>query len=76
MTDALFSRIALIGIGLIGSSIAINLRDRNLASHIAISTRSPATLARADALVVRAPGAPAAGANTEVEFVELSFLGV
>lgn len=35
-----------------------------------------ATLARADALVVRAPGAPAAGANTEVEFVELSFLGV
>ncbi|KQT53972.1 MULTISPECIES: prephenate/arogenate dehydrogenase family protein [unclassified Aureimonas] len=50
MTEPLFARVALIGIGLIGSSIAINLRDRNLASHIAISTRSPATLARAEEL--------------------------
>ncbi len=43
----LFERIALIGIGLIGSSLARDIRQRNLASHIAISTRSPETLAKA-----------------------------
>lgn len=35
-----------------------------------------ATLARADALMIRAPHAPAAEAGTPVEFVELSSLGV
>lgn len=50
MSEPLFEKVALVGIGLIGSSIAINLRDRGLARHVAISTRSEATLARASAL--------------------------
>jgi cyclohexadieny/prephenate dehydrogenase len=50
MSEPLFDRIALVGIGLIGSSIAINIRDRGLARHVAISTRSPETLARAKTL--------------------------
>ncbi|MDY8109761.1 prephenate/arogenate dehydrogenase family protein [Fulvimarina sp. 2208YS6-2-32] len=45
-----FGRLALIGIGLIGSSIAINAKARGLARHIAISTRSAQTLARAEEL--------------------------
>jgi cyclohexadieny/prephenate dehydrogenase len=36
MTDALFNRIALIGIGLIGSSLARAIADQKLASEIAI----------------------------------------
>lgn len=47
MSEPLFERVALIGIGLIGSSIAINARQRGLARHVAIATRSPETLARA-----------------------------
>ncbi len=47
MTEPLFKRVALLGIGLIGSSIAINLRERGLAGHIAIATRRPETLDRA-----------------------------
>ncbi|MFD2236671.1 prephenate/arogenate dehydrogenase family protein [Aureimonas populi] len=43
----LFGKVALVGIGLIGSSIAINLRERGLASEIAIATRREGTLARA-----------------------------
>lgn len=39
-----FDKIALIGIGLIGSSIARIVRERSLATTIAISTRSPETL--------------------------------
>lgn len=51
MTGApLFERMALIGIGLIGSSIAQAARQRGLVKEIAISTRSPATLARAEEL--------------------------
>ena len=53
MTDAeqpLFDRVALIGIGLIGSSLARAIRRRGLARRIAISTRSQATLDRARAL--------------------------
>ena len=42
-----FERIALIGIGLIGSSLAHVIRRRGLARHIAIATRSRATLDRA-----------------------------
>lgn len=41
------ARLALIGIGLIGSSIARVARQRGLAEHIAIATRSEATLERA-----------------------------
>ena len=46
MTDALFSRIALIGIGLIGSSIARDVK----ALEVVISTRSAETLRRAEEL--------------------------
>ena len=47
MPEPLFEKIALVGIGLIGSSMARVIRRENLAGHIAISTRSEETLARA-----------------------------
>ncbi|WP_417671218.1 prephenate/arogenate dehydrogenase family protein [Roseibium sp.] len=50
MSEPLFDRLALIGIGLIGSSIARVARERNLAREIVVSTRSAATLARAEEL--------------------------
>ncbi|MBN9673290.1 prephenate/arogenate dehydrogenase family protein [Roseibium aggregatum] len=51
MTGApIFERMALIGIGLIGSSIAQAARQRGLAREIAISTRSAETLRRAEEL--------------------------
>ncbi len=46
----MFDRIALIGIGLIGSSIAHAARRHGLARTIAISTRKAETLAEAEAL--------------------------
>jgi len=49
-TPPLFDRVALIGIGLIGSSLACAIRKHRLANHIAISTRSPETLAKAEHL--------------------------
>jgi cyclohexadieny/prephenate dehydrogenase len=45
-----FDRIALIGIGLIGSSLARVVRRDRLASHIAVAARTHATLDRAKAL--------------------------
>jgi len=50
MSEPHFNRIALIGIGLIGSSLARVIRAKNLADTIAIATRSEATLKRAEAL--------------------------
>ena len=51
MTNApIFERMALIGIGLIGSSLAQAARQRGLVKEIAISTRSEATLQRAEEL--------------------------
>ena len=54
MTDPLetplFNRIALIGIGLIGSSMALAIRKTNAVKSIAISTRSQATLDKASEL--------------------------
>jgi cyclohexadieny/prephenate dehydrogenase len=50
MSEVLFDKIALIGIGLIGSSLARVIRRENLAGHVTIATRSPATLARAEEL--------------------------
>ncbi|ESY81639.1 cyclohexadienyl dehydrogenase [Mesorhizobium sp. LNHC221B00] len=50
MTSPMFEKIALVGIGLIGSSLARVIRREGLASHVAISTRSAATLARAEEL--------------------------
>ena len=46
----MFERIALVGIGLIGSSLARAVRERGLASEIVVSTRSAETLAEAEAL--------------------------
>jgi cyclohexadieny/prephenate dehydrogenase len=46
----LFERIALIGIGLIGSSLARVVKRDGLARHIAISTRSLRTLEKAETL--------------------------
>ncbi|MFI0845132.1 prephenate/arogenate dehydrogenase family protein [Mesorhizobium sp. IMUNJ 23232] len=43
----LFDKIALVGIGLIGSSLARVIRREELAGHIAVATRSAATLKRA-----------------------------
>ncbi|MCK5546518.1 MAG: NAD(P)-binding domain-containing protein, partial [Rhodospirillaceae bacterium] len=46
----IFERIAIIGIGLIGSSLARAVRERGLADHIAIATRSSQTLEKAEKL--------------------------
>ncbi len=48
--EPLFERIAIIGIGLIGSSLARAVREHNLANHIAIATRSVETLKKAEDL--------------------------
>jgi cyclohexadieny/prephenate dehydrogenase len=50
MSTVLFDRIALIGIGLIGSSIARDVRELGLARDVVISTRSTETLKRAEEL--------------------------
>ncbi|TRL35135.1 prephenate/arogenate dehydrogenase family protein [Rhizobium straminoryzae] len=50
MSGILFDRITLIGIGLIGSSIARDIRDKGLAGEVVISTRSETTLKRAEEL--------------------------
>ncbi|CAN0655226.1 prephenate/arogenate dehydrogenase family protein [Nitratireductor aquimarinus] len=47
MPDPLFNKVALIGIGLIGSSLARAIRHAGLASTVAISTRSEQTLEKA-----------------------------
>ncbi len=46
----MFEKIALIGIGLIGSSIALGVRQNNLAKHISIATRKQSTLDEAKEL--------------------------
>ncbi|MFD9900213.1 prephenate/arogenate dehydrogenase family protein [Mesorhizobium sp. NPDC059025] len=50
MSEPMFEKIALIGIGLIGSSLARVVRREGLARHIAVSTRRPETLKRAEEL--------------------------
>ncbi len=50
MSKPLFDRIALIGIGLIGSSLARVIKREGLAGHVAIATRSVDTLKRAEEL--------------------------
>ena len=50
MTGPHFERIALIGIGLIGSSIARDIKELGLAGEVVISSRSAATLKRAEEL--------------------------
>jgi cyclohexadieny/prephenate dehydrogenase len=50
MSDIQFEKIALIGIGLIGSSIARAVKQKGLAREVAITSRSALTLARAQEL--------------------------
>ncbi len=50
MTEPMFPRLALIGIGLIGSSIAHAARRAGAAGHIAVHSRTAATLKRAHEL--------------------------
>ncbi|MGY5775331.1 prephenate/arogenate dehydrogenase family protein [Rhizobium sp. LEGMi135b] len=50
MSNIQFDRIALIGIGLIGSSIAHDIKRLGIAKEVVISTRSPETLKRAEEL--------------------------
>ena len=50
LNEPIFDKLCLIGIGLIGASIAIRARRDGLVRHIAISTRSADTLARAEEL--------------------------
>jgi len=50
MTERLFDRIALIGIGLIGSSLARVIRRERLAGEIVVSSRGADTLSRAEKL--------------------------
>jgi cyclohexadieny/prephenate dehydrogenase len=50
MGDVIYKKIALIGIGLIGSSLARTIRAKSLAEHISIASRSQATLSRAEDL--------------------------
>ena len=50
MSDAIFSRLAIVGIGLIGSSIARAARQNGLVDEIAIADLSPVVLKRAEEL--------------------------
>lgn len=50
MSEPMFDRIALIGIGLIGSSLARVIAAKGLARHVAIASRSSDTLKRAEEL--------------------------
>ncbi len=52
MSDPQFNRIALIGIGLIGSSIARDVKELGLANEVVISSRSTETLKRAEELAL------------------------
>ncbi len=46
----LFRKVAFVGIGLIGSSLALRIRRDGMAGHIAVSTRSQETLDKAEEL--------------------------
>jgi cyclohexadieny/prephenate dehydrogenase len=50
MSEPVFNRLALIGSGLIGASIALAARRGRLVRHIAINSRTAATLGRAEEL--------------------------
>ncbi|HMN84854.1 MAG TPA: prephenate/arogenate dehydrogenase family protein [Bauldia sp.] len=50
MTEVIFPRLALIGIGLIGASIALAARTAGVVGHVAVSTRTEKTLRRAGEL--------------------------
>ena len=50
MSAVIFPRLALIGIGLIGASIALAARATGVVGHVAVSTRTEKTLRRAEEL--------------------------
>jgi cyclohexadieny/prephenate dehydrogenase len=50
MSEPIFQRLALIGIGLIGGSIALGARKSGLAGHVAVNSRTAETLAKAEEL--------------------------
>ena len=71
MSEPLFRRMALIGLGLIGSSLARVVKREGLAGHIAGTARSQATRDKAMELgfldsVHETPGAAVAGADLVV----------
>lgn len=74
MTGPLFEKIAIIGIGLIGSSIARAVRAKGIATRIAIADRSPDNLERAEALQLG--DSLHAGADAAVEGADLVVLCV
>ncbi len=72
MSTALFDRVAIIGIGLIGSSIARGMKQKNLAREIAIHDRSAEATADAKSLVLGTQycaGAGEAVANADLVIV-------
>ena len=72
MSTVLFDRIAIIGIGLIGSSIARGLKQTNLAREIAIHDRSAEAMADAKSLGLGQHYCTSAGeavANADLVFV-------
>src|SRR5579871_6033184 len=80
MADPIFPRLALIGIGLIGSSIALAARKAGTAGHIAIHTRSEKTLKRAEELKLgdsyhADPAGAAAGADCIIACVPVGVSG-
>ena len=50
MTEVIFPRLALIGIGLVGAAIALAARTAGVVGHVAVSTRTEKTLRRAGEL--------------------------
>ena len=79
-TKPIFRRLTLIGIGLIGSSIALGARARGLAEEIVISTRREETLERARALGLgdrycRDPGEAVEGADCVIVSVPVGASG-
>lgn len=73
MGEIMFERIALVGIGLIGSSIARDIKELGLARHVTISTRSAETLKRAEELALGSEyTTSAAQAVTDADLVIVS----
>ncbi len=77
MSEPLFERIALVGLGLIGSSLARVVKREGLARHVAGTARSPRTRERAGALgfldsVHESPAGAVAGADLVVICTPLS----
>ena len=80
LSTPMFKKIALIGIGLIGSSLSLAIRRGNLAAEIAVSTRSQETLDRAEELNLgdvysTDPAVAATGADLIILSVPLGAMG-